>query len=110
MKVKNDIIVSNISTDINALDKKRANLGCDICPDCGETREFQSIDGKFVGLHTGQVDTEYVGMQLFKHGRIIVPSHYVSRTVWSCATCGATWLSRPYTVSPRRKDHFYMNG
>jgi len=64
-----------------------ANIGCNVCPCCGETREVQLENNKLVGIDDGISCTEAKGFLNIK---------VYHTTCYKCHTCGAQWESEPY--------------
>lgn len=79
-------ILKKSKNDYTDFEKRRieANKGCNICPNCGETREFYFEGNNMKGM--GRTTIAY-------HNRWI-KSYYTD--VYNCFTCGCEWESDPY--------------
>ena len=75
--------------------RKEANIDCDICPCCGETRRAQfgsrgnetiNDDGKLYGISQRKIK--------FISGFFKIK--YMEKDNYFCHTCGAQWESDPY--------------
>ncbi len=80
--IKTNDMASDYSAYVN-----KAKVGCNICPCCGESREFHLENGKFVGIDDGIYRSEAKGFFNIK-------VYYT--TIYSCNTCGSQWESEPY--------------
>lgn len=58
-----------------------------VCPCCGETREFRIINDKLVGVDFIGTQKEYKG---FIRTKIVCTDRF------ACYTCGAEWEGDPY--------------
>ena len=73
--------------------KMLANIGCNICPCCGEKKSMleyvkEGISNK--GIVSGLVSTTWTkGLFKFKH---------MQADCYKCETCGAEWQSDPYEI------------
>lgn len=71
--------------------KEIANLGCNICPCCGETKTMMEYFNEGVlnrGVFGGLVCKTWAqGLFHTKHMQV---------DCYSCETCGAQWESEPY--------------
>ena len=83
--------ITKTSSDVDFANWKRdiANIGCNVCPCCGERRtiwDWAKVGGSMYGISSTQ-STSYVG---FLFPKVVYTDCY------SCATCGAEWESDPY--------------
>ena len=77
-------ILKKSKNNYTDFEKKRmiANKGCNVCPNCGETKEFYFDGGDMKGIDKGS---------------IIYHDKFACRTdVYTCFTCGCEWESDPY--------------
>lgn len=73
--------------------KTAANMGCHICPCCGETKSTWDYVRKGIynkGLSMGGMCKEWC--------EGIFATRYMRIDCYSCKTCGATWESDPYEI------------
>lgn len=66
--------------------KQNANIGCDKCPCCGETKSSMEYYSN-KGIVSGISKTWFKGFFKVKSMRC---------DCYSCLTCGAKWESEPY--------------
>lgn len=90
------------------LRRMRANLGCNRCPYCGETRDdFNSSfskDGKLHGIESGIVNHKWIPGKFFHRNeldelhrlRIYDPGHFIHTDCYECHECGTKWESDPW--------------
>ena len=72
--------------------KERANIGCDVCPCCGENKTFSEYLNEDVydkGINDTICKNYCVGLFKMKHMQI---------DCYKCETCGAEWESEPYEL------------
>jgi len=74
--------------------KRKANMGCNICPCCGESKNSLYYLNKGIvnrGILSGMICKSWVeGLFLSK---------YKQTDCYSCLTCGAEWESDPYQTN-----------
>lgn len=90
------IIKTNTQVISQEEEKKRANMGCDVCPCCGENRSFDKCirDGVgFKGISSIRINrNRSVGSIFF--GK----TESTTVDIYDCHTCGAEWESEPYWI------------
>lgn len=72
-----------------------ANIGCNKCPCCGETKtlsEYFKEEGVLKGISGGIYKSWYEG-GLFRKSR------HMRSDCYTCNTCGAQWESDPYEIN-----------
>lgn len=73
-------------------DRISANVGCDVCPCCGETRQWDyRLSGRPVGISPPFMTRVDIG-NFWK-------TRYASVDLYECFTCGAEWESELYDIS-----------
>ena len=72
--------------------KITANLGCNVCPRCGETKDF--FDYMSEGLNKGLSGTATYRLETVKVG--FFRTRLMRIDCYSCYTCGCEWESEPY--------------
>ena len=77
-------ILKKSKNDYTDFEKKRmkANKGCNICPNCGETRAFYFEGSDIKGIAKGYI---------IYHDQLACYTD-----VYTCFTCGCEWESDPY--------------
>lgn len=82
------IIKSREDVERLEYNKKIANEGCELCPDCGENKSFRvTKKGRIKGIREM---SPHVWMEGFFKIR------YMRRDRYYCHTCGCQWESEPY--------------
>lgn len=73
-------------------DRVSANVGCNTCPCCGETRQWDyRLSGRPAGISPPLVARVNIGNFWM--------TRYASVDFYECYTCGAEWESDPYDIS-----------
>lgn len=85
--------ITRTSAQVANLNKSKqiANIGCNVCPCCGETKSHWDYCRKGIynkGLSMGGIVKNWCE-GIFK-------IRYMQVDCYSCHTCGATWESEPY--------------
>lgn len=72
-----------------------ANIGCNICPCCGETKSLTEYlkEGVYNKGISGGIYESWFETRLFRKSRHMRSDHY------TCNTCGAQWKSDPYEIN-----------
>lgn len=71
--------------------KEKANIGCDVCPNCGEVKKEYSLlgdSGRYVYKGITH-DYDYWCKGIFN-------IKYLKIDIYQCNTCGCKWQSEPY--------------
>ena len=87
------------SQDEKKIEKAKALEGCDVCPCCGETREYLSVKELFNSIRNDIPYNKYKGIEClgeFLHGSVFTLMKRMFTTHYKCHTCGAEWESEPY--------------
>jgi hypothetical protein len=84
---------SNYDALNDAQRKKLANVGCDVCPCCGETKNFLEYFKEGI-LNKGL--SEALTCRNYAEGSF--KFRYMQVDCYSCYTCGARWESEPYEI------------
>lgn len=73
--------------------KTIANVGCNICPCCGETKSTLEYNKEDIFSHKGIASGTYKSWcaGLFRTKRYRIDCYH-------CYTCGAEWESEPYEI------------
>lgn len=94
------IIKTPDSQDEKKIAKARALEGCNVCPYCGETKEY--FDPKrLLESIINNISFEYDGIEClgeFLHGSVFALIKNLFVTRYKCHTCGAEWESEPYKI------------
>lgn len=85
--------ITRSSKDVNRLTVSReiANMGCDRCPCCGETKTWDEYIGKGIinkGISKGIISKSWV--------EGIFHMRNMKCDCYKCYSCGAEWESEPY--------------
>lgn len=94
------IIKTPDSQNEKKIAKARALEGCNVCPYCGETKEY--FDPKrLLESIINNIPFKYDGIEClgeFLHGSIFTFFKGLFVTRYKCHTCGAEWESEPYKI------------
>lgn len=71
--------------------RRKANIGCDVCPVCGEARSHAKCVEK--GLGAVGIEQEYP-KRVIVGGPLNPRIRYIDK--YSCWSCGASWESEPF--------------
>lgn len=95
MQEVQEMRVTKSIEQVNAekMTKERANAGCNVCPNCGETKE----DWEYI-VDEGNCTK---GISMLGHrtqirGIIFTQTYHID--CYQCGTCGVKWESEPYPV------------
>lgn len=73
--------------------RQLANAGCEVCPCCGETRNFLEY------FNEGILNKGLSGPMTCKHwAEGLFRTRYLQADCYSCYTCGARWESEAYEI------------
>ena len=87
------------SQDEKKIAKAKALKGCNVCPYCGETKEYFDLKRLLDSICNDIPLSLYEGIEClgeFFHGSVFALIKRLFVTRYKCRTCGAEWESEPY--------------
>ena len=84
------ITKTNIEFNNQQMQRKIANEGCNVCPCCGENKDYSDY------LEKGISNKGIIGPMQFTDATGFFNIKIIHYDKYECLTCGAEWESEPY--------------